>query len=112
MTIVAEDVTSEKSEPRAEGRVVAIAGPVVDVEFPPDTLPEINYAVEMQIDADVGVAAKEVGQDRPHPARSEGHRHREPDDAARAPRRLERDMLDVFRLGIDARGLAELSAIS
>ena len=27
-----------------DGRVVAIAGPVVDVEFPPDALPEINYA--------------------------------------------------------------------
>ena len=30
-----------------DGRVVAIAGPVVDVEFPPDALPEINVAVEM-----------------------------------------------------------------
>ena len=27
-----------------DGRVVAIAGPVVDVEFPPDALPEINFA--------------------------------------------------------------------
>jgi len=33
-----------------EGRVVAIAGPVVDVEFPPDTLPDINGAVEMEIE--------------------------------------------------------------
>ena len=31
------------------GRVVAIAGPVVDVEFPPHSLPEINHAVEMDI---------------------------------------------------------------
>src|SRR5713101_2620976 len=30
------------------GRVVAIAGPVVDVEFPPAALPEINYALEME----------------------------------------------------------------
>jgi F-type H+/Na+-transporting ATPase subunit beta len=30
-----------------DGRVVAIAGPVVDVEFPPDSLPEINHAIEM-----------------------------------------------------------------
>jgi F-type H+-transporting ATPase subunit beta len=30
-----------------DGRVVAIAGPVVDVEFPPDALPEINLALEM-----------------------------------------------------------------
>src|SRR2546421_1595925 len=35
-----------------EGRVVAIAGPVVDVEFPPDALPEINFALEM--DAELG----------------------------------------------------------
>ncbi|HEX9258924.1 MAG TPA: F0F1 ATP synthase subunit beta [Acidimicrobiales bacterium] len=33
-----------------DGRVVAIAGPVVDVEFPPDALPEINSALEMTID--------------------------------------------------------------
>ncbi|MGO9659173.1 MAG: F0F1 ATP synthase subunit beta [Acidimicrobiales bacterium] len=32
------------------GRVVAIAGPVVDVEFPPDSLPDINSAVEMEIE--------------------------------------------------------------
>ena len=32
------------------GRVVAIAGPVVDVEFPPHALPEINHAVEMDIE--------------------------------------------------------------
>ena len=28
------------------GRVVAIAGPVIDVEFPPHTLPELNTALE------------------------------------------------------------------
>ncbi len=43
-----------------DGRVVAIAGPVVDVEFPPHALPEINNAVEVDIDLD--------GDD--------GHRHR------------------------------------
>jgi F-type H+-transporting ATPase subunit beta len=36
--------------PTLDGRVVAIAGPVVDVEFPPDALPDINYAVEMDIE--------------------------------------------------------------
>ncbi|HEY1827028.1 MAG TPA: F0F1 ATP synthase subunit beta, partial [Acidimicrobiales bacterium] len=35
-----------------EGRVVAIAGPVIDVEFPPHALPEINFAVEFDIDLD------------------------------------------------------------
>jgi len=33
-----------------DGRVVAIAGPVVDIEFPHDAIPEINHAVEMTID--------------------------------------------------------------
>ena len=32
-----------------DGRVVAIAGPVIDVEFPPHALPEINFAVEMDL---------------------------------------------------------------
>ena len=32
-----------------DGRVVAIAGTVVDVEFPPDSLPEINHAIEMTL---------------------------------------------------------------
>src|ERR1700690_1637630 len=35
-----------------EGRVVAIAGPVIDVEFPPHALPEINYEVEFDIELD------------------------------------------------------------
>jgi len=39
------------AEPKLkDGRVVAIAGPVVDVEFPPDALPEINHALEMDIE--------------------------------------------------------------
>ena len=29
----------------ATGRIVKVAGPVVDVEFPPDALPEINAAL-------------------------------------------------------------------
>jgi F-type H+-transporting ATPase subunit beta len=47
-TTVTEPVTSD-NEPRPDGRVVAIAGPVVDVEFPPHALPEINMAVEMDL---------------------------------------------------------------
>ena len=31
------------------GRIVKVAGPVVDVEFPPDALPEINYALEVDL---------------------------------------------------------------
>ena len=40
---------SDEKEMRT-GRVVAISGPVVDVEFPPDSLPDINSAVEMEIE--------------------------------------------------------------
>jgi F-type H+/Na+-transporting ATPase subunit beta len=32
-----------------DGRVVAIAGPVIDVEFPPDAVPQINTAVSLEI---------------------------------------------------------------
>ncbi|MEM9714712.1 MAG: F0F1 ATP synthase subunit beta [Actinomycetota bacterium] len=50
-----------------EGRVVAIAGPVVDVEFPPDAIPEINTAVEMDAELDgqtvtiTGEVAQQIG---------------------------------------------------
>jgi F-type H+-transporting ATPase subunit beta len=53
-----------------DGRVVAIAGPVVDVEFPPDSLPEINHAIEMTLSvggADVVVlaeVAQQIGDSR------------------------------------------------
>jgi F-type H+-transporting ATPase subunit beta len=47
-----------------EGRVVAIAGPVVDVEFPPDGLPEIDTAIEMtaELEGDAIVITAEVAQ--------------------------------------------------
>ncbi len=35
-----------------DGRVVAIAGPVVDVEFPAGALPEINHAIEFTVEID------------------------------------------------------------
>ncbi len=35
-----------------DGRIVAIAGPVVDVEFPPDGIPEINTAIEFNVTID------------------------------------------------------------
>jgi len=31
------------------GRIVKVAGPVVDVEFPPDALPEINFAITVDL---------------------------------------------------------------
>jgi F-type H+/Na+-transporting ATPase subunit beta len=35
-----------------DGRVVAIAGPVIDVEFPRGSLPELNSALELTVDVD------------------------------------------------------------
>ena len=52
------------------GRVVAITGPVVDVEFPPHSLPEINMAVEMDLDLEgtkitvTGEVAQQIGEGR------------------------------------------------
>ncbi|HVL92956.1 MAG TPA: F0F1 ATP synthase subunit beta [Acidimicrobiales bacterium] len=43
------ETTPTETEARKSGRVVAIAGPVVDVEFPPDHLPAINTALELDI---------------------------------------------------------------
>ena len=47
MTVTETTETTETK--RGAGRVVAVAGPVVDVEFPPNDLPEINTALEMEI---------------------------------------------------------------
>ena len=35
-----------------DGRVVGIAGPVIDVEFPRGALPELNSAVEFEVTLD------------------------------------------------------------
>ena len=45
----------------ATGKIVKVAGPVVDVEFPSDALPEINFAVEV----DGAAAAAAVDKDQP-----------------------------------------------
>jgi len=53
-----------------EGRVVAITGPVVDVEFPPHALPEINMAVEMDLELEgttltvTAEVAQQIGEGR------------------------------------------------
>ncbi|MHB1930797.1 MAG: F0F1 ATP synthase subunit beta [Acidimicrobiales bacterium] len=69
MTTVAEEQSGQAPE-LAEGRVVAIAGPVVDVEFPPGELPEINHAVEMDTELEgttttiVAEVAQQIGEGR------------------------------------------------
>ena len=62
MTTTAASPTDAKT--LAPGRVVAIAGPVIDVEFPPHALPEINGAVEVdiQLEGDTVTITAEVAQ--------------------------------------------------
>jgi F-type H+-transporting ATPase subunit beta len=61
------------AEPKAElkdGRVVAIYGPVVDVEFPGEALPEINTALEMDTELEgttitiTAEVAQQIGEGR------------------------------------------------
>ncbi len=65
MTATAEPGTDLK-----DGRVVAIAGPVVDVEFPPDALPEINHALEVDVELEgetitiTAEVAQQIGDSR------------------------------------------------
>ena len=65
MTATAEPKTELK-----DGWVVAIYGPVVDVEFPPDALPEINFALEMDIELEgekitvTAEVAQQIGEGR------------------------------------------------
>src|SRR6266571_7650162 len=49
---------------RADGRVVRVIGPVVDVEFPPEQLPEISFALELErtLDDETDTIVCEVAQ--------------------------------------------------
>jgi F-type H+-transporting ATPase subunit beta len=69
VTTTQERLTTE-TKASEEGRVVAIAGPVVDVEFPLHALPEINHAVEMELELEgrrqtiVAEVAQQIGEGR------------------------------------------------
>jgi F-type H+-transporting ATPase subunit beta len=66
VTIVAD----EQKTDRKDGRIVAIIGPVVDAEFPPGNLPEINWALEFETDVEgetttiVAEVAQHIGESR------------------------------------------------
>ncbi len=69
MTITADTGTDAGTNLK-DGRVVAIAGPVVDVEFPPHALPEINQALELDVELDgetitvTAEVAQQIGEGR------------------------------------------------
>jgi len=60
----------EETQHLENGRIVAIAGPVIDVEFPPHALPEINTAVEVRLVVDekevviTAEVAQQIGEGR------------------------------------------------
>ena len=62
--------TTMSNTKAAEGRVVAIAGPVIDVEFPRGSLPELNRALEFTVEVDgkpnkiLAEVAQQLGQSR------------------------------------------------
>ena len=70
MSTVVETAPGRAGEAHKEGRVVAIAGPVVDVEFPPDDLPEINTAIRFDVELEgetitiTAEVAQQIGDSR------------------------------------------------
>jgi F-type H+/Na+-transporting ATPase subunit beta len=68
--MTATDSTTDTGPALKDGRVVAIAGPVVDVEFPPDAVPAINTALDMSVTVDgedISVraeVAQQIGESR------------------------------------------------
>ena len=88
MTATAEPATKPNDKELKDGRVVAISGPVVDVEFPPDALPEINHALEMDIELEgetitvTAEVAQQIGDGRVPRRLPEAHRR--PARAARS----------------------------
>ena len=61
---------TESNTTLKEGRVVSIAGPVIDVEFPQDALPEINTALAFEVIVDgepttvMAEVAQQIGESR------------------------------------------------
>jgi F-type H+-transporting ATPase subunit beta len=70
MAITAPERPEAAERPLENGRVVAIAGPVIDVEFPPHALPEINHAVEVDLELEgklvtvTAEVAQQIGEGR------------------------------------------------
>src|SRR5436190_14368407 len=68
--MTATEAPASQQSQLKDGRIVAIVGPVVDVEFPQDSLPEINFALEFTIDtgdekiAVVAEVAQHIGESR------------------------------------------------
>ena len=62
MTLTDTTPTDQGSGGLADGRVVGIAGPVIDVEFPRGSLPELNAAIEFDVELDAGQGLRATGR--------------------------------------------------
>jgi F-type H+-transporting ATPase subunit beta len=51
MTLTAQPTQSSTTTTRGKGRIAQIIGPVVDVQFPPEQLPEIYHALTVDLSA-------------------------------------------------------------
>ena len=63
MAITEERLGTEELK-TSEGRILTVTGPVIEVEFPPDALPEINFAlkVDRTVEGDTDTITAEVSQ--------------------------------------------------
>jgi F-type H+-transporting ATPase subunit beta len=70
MTTLQDPPADQAAAQLEDGRVVAISGPVIDVEFPPHALPEINIALEVDLELEgqksviVAEVAQQIGEGR------------------------------------------------
>src|SRR5256885_15920926 len=64
MTVTAENTSNASADGAGSGRVVRVIGPVVDVEFAPDQMPEVNNALHLErtIGDDTRTLTLEVSQ--------------------------------------------------
>src|SRR5918996_2944652 len=63
MAVTEERLTPEQRK-TSEGRILTVTGPVIEVEFPPDGLPEIGFALEIErtLEGDTDTITAEVSQ--------------------------------------------------
>ena len=61
MAVTEDRLTEQRGASGSEGRILSITGPVIEVEFPLDSMPEIGYALTVER----SLEAVCYGQDRP-----------------------------------------------
>src|SRR5438046_8238554 len=70
MSVTETEQQQGEEDGHKDGKVVSIAGPVVDVEFPPGDIPEINTAVTMTVELEgneidiTSEIAQHIGENR------------------------------------------------